>query len=89
MADHFLIDSYDPPDFALRLARKDVDLACQVGRQYDVPMKLANLAFAEMTEAINRGWGDRDSRVSMILQEERAGVQVNTTAEAIQDALGG
>ena len=87
MADHFLIDSYDPPDFALRLARKDVDLACQVGRQYDVPMKLANLALAEMTEALNRGWGDRDSRVPMVLQEERAGVQVNTTAEAIRDAL--
>lgn len=87
LADHFLIDSYDPPDFALRLARKDMDLACQVGRQYDVPMKLANLALAEMTEALNRGWGDRDSRVAMLLQEERAGVQVNTTPEAIKDAL--
>ena len=87
LADHFLIDDYDPPDFALRLARKDMDLACQVGRQYDVPMKLANLALAEMTEALNRGWGDRDSRVAMLLQEERAGVKVNTTPEAIQDAL--
>ena len=87
LADHFLIDDYDPPDFALRLARKDMDLACQVGRQYDVPMKLANLALAEMTEAINRGWGDRDSRVAMLLQEERAGVKVNTTPQAIQDAL--
>ena len=89
LADHFLIDSYDPPDFALRLARKDVDLACQVGRQYDVPMKLANLALAEMTEAINRGWGDRDSRVAMVLQEERAGARVNTTPEAIREALDG
>ena len=88
LAEHFLIDSYDPPDFALRLARKDMDLACQVGRQYDVPMKLANLALAEMTEALNRGWADRDSRVSMTLQEERAGVKVNTTAEAIREALG-
>ena len=87
LADHFLIDDYDPPDFALRLARKDMDLACQVGRQYDVPMKLANLALAEMTEALNRGWGDRDSRVAMLLQEERAGVKVNTTPQAIQDAL--
>ena len=73
LAEHFLIDSYDPPDFALLLARKDMDLACQVGRQYDVPMKLAKLALAEMTEALNRGWADRDSRVSMTLQEERAG----------------
>ena len=87
LADHFLIDDYDPPDFALRLARKDMDLACQVGRQYDVPMKLANLALAEMTEALNRGWGDRDSRVAMTLQEERAGVKVNATAEAIREGL--
>ena len=85
---HFLIDSYDPPDFALRLARKDMDLACQVGRQYDVPMKLANLALSEMTEALNRGWGDRDSRVAMTLQEERAAVKVDTTPEAIREALG-
>jgi len=88
LADHFLIDSYDPPDFALRLARKDMDLACQVGRQYDVPMKLANIALAEMTEALNRGWGERDSRVAMTLQEERAGVEVNTTPDAIREALG-
>ena len=87
LADHFLIDSYDPPDFALRLARKDMDLACQVGRQYDVPMKLANLALAEMTEALNRGWGGRDSRVAMTLQEERAGVKVDTTPQAIREAL--
>ena len=88
LKEHFLIDSYDPPDFPLRLGRKDLDLACQLGRQYDVPMKLANLALAEMTEALNRGWADRDSRVSMTLQEERAGVKVNTTAEAIRGALG-
>ncbi len=40
-------------------------------------------------EALNRGWGDRDSRVAMTLQEQRAGVEVNTTPEAIQEALGG
>ena len=62
LKEHFLIDSYDPPDFPLRLGRKDLDLACQLGRQYDVPMKLANLSLAEMTEALNRGWADRDSR---------------------------
>ena len=89
LKEHFLIDSYDPPDFPLRLGRKDLDLACQLGRQYDVPMKLANLSLADMTEALNRGWADRDSRVSMMLQEERAGVKVNTTAEAIREALGG
>jgi 3-hydroxyisobutyrate dehydrogenase len=28
-----------------------------------------------MTQALNRGWGNRDSRVPMLLQEERAGVE--------------
>ena len=36
-------------------------------------MALANLTLQEMMAAMNRGWGDRDSRVSMLLQEERAG----------------
>ena len=35
----------------------------------------ANLALEEMTEALNRGWGDRDSRSPMLLQHERAGVE--------------
>ena len=72
LAEHLLPGKFDPPDFALRLARKDVDLAVAVGREYDVPMRLANLTLQEMTEALNRGWGDRDSRSVQLLQEERA-----------------
>ena len=34
---------------------------------------LANLAYAELTEALNRGWENRDSRSPMLLQLERAG----------------
>ena len=87
MAEHLLPGNFDPPDFALRLARKDVDLAVSVGREYDVPMRLANLALQEMTEAMNRGWGDRDSRVAMLLQEERAGVEVRVDEEILNAAL--
>ena len=39
-------------------------------------MRLANLVLEEMTEARNRGWDNRDSRSPMLLQEERAGVQI-------------
>src|SRR5262249_27186403 len=67
---HFLPAHFDPPDFALRLARKDVSLAVEVGREFNVPMRLANLTLEELTEAFNRGWGQRDSRVAMLLQEE-------------------
>lgn len=87
MPDHFLPGKFDPPDFTLRLARKDVDLAVALGREYDVPMRIANLTLQEMTEALNRGWGDRDSRVAMVLQEERAGVQVRVSEEALREAL--
>jgi len=87
LAEHLLPGKFDPPDFALKLARKDVDLAVGVGREYDVPMRFANLALQELTEAINRGWGDRDSRVAMLLQEERAGVEVRVAEEVLRQAL--
>ena len=87
LTEHFLPGHFDPPDFALRLARKDVSLAVEVGREFDVPMRLANLTYAELTEAMNRGWSQRDSRVAMLLQEERAGVNVQVPQEKIQEIL--
>jgi 3-hydroxyisobutyrate dehydrogenase len=87
LTQQFLPGQFDPPAFALRLARKDVTLAVEVGREFDVPMRLANLTLAELTEAINRGWGQRDSRVAMLLQEERAGIEVRVPREQIQQVL--
>jgi 3-hydroxyisobutyrate dehydrogenase-like beta-hydroxyacid dehydrogenase len=75
MADHFLPGSYDPADFALRLLHKDVTLACQLARDVGVPARLVALAQEELTEALGRGWGNRDSRVPMLLQQERAGIE--------------
>lgn len=74
LGDHFLTGSYDPADFALRLLHKDVTLACQLAREVQVPMRLTNMALMELTEALNRGWGARDSRVGSLLQQERAGI---------------
>ncbi len=87
LAEHLLPGNFDPPAFALKLARKDVDLAVAVGREFDVPMRLANLTLQEMTEALNRGWGDRDSRSAMLLQEERSGVQVRVPEALLKQAL--
>ncbi len=87
LADNFLQGKYDPPGFALRLAHKDVTLATALGREHRVPMRVANLVLEEMTEALNRGWGDRDSRVAMLLQEERAGVQVRVDEAGLREAL--
>jgi 3-hydroxyisobutyrate dehydrogenase len=87
LADGFLLGRYDPPSFALRLAHKDVTLATALGREHQVPMRVANLVLEEMTEALNRGWGDRDSRSPMLLQEERAGVPVRADEAAIARVL--
>ncbi len=87
LADQFLPAVFDPPNFRLQLAHKDVSLATALGRELNVPMRLANLALEELTEAVNRGWSERDSRVAMLLQEERAGVQIKVSPERIQEVL--
>ena len=87
LAGQFLPGTFDPPSFALRLAHKDVTLATALGREVRVPMRLANLTLEEMTEALNRGWSERDSRVAMLLQEERAGVEVQVPPEQLRLAM--
>jgi 3-hydroxyisobutyrate dehydrogenase-like beta-hydroxyacid dehydrogenase len=87
LPDQFLANNYDPPAFALRLAHKDVSLACALGRELGVPMRLGNLVLAEMTEALNRGWGGRDSRAAMLLQIERAGVAIEVDPERLREAV--
>jgi 3-hydroxyisobutyrate dehydrogenase len=87
LVDQFLPGKYEPAAFALRLAHKDMSLATQLGRDFNVPMRIANMALAELSEALNRGWGDRDSRSPMILQQERAGVEIRVDPKRIEEAL--
>jgi 3-hydroxyisobutyrate dehydrogenase len=37
-------------------------------------MRLCNLVYQDMIEAMNRSWGGRDSQSILVLQQERAGV---------------
>ena len=87
LADHFLSNNYDPADFALKLAHKDVALAAELGRDIDVPMRFIDLTRAELAEALNRGWGERDSRVAMLLQQERAGVDIEVKPARLREVL--
>ena len=70
---------FEPANFALSLARKDIGLATDLGREFDVPMPVANLAEQIAIEAMNRGWGEMDSSVTFRLQEERSGVEVRAS----------
>lgn len=62
--------------FALKLARKDVGLATQLARTYNVPMRLAALCEQDLMQAMARGWGNKDASIVLTLQEERAHTQV-------------
>jgi 3-hydroxyisobutyrate dehydrogenase len=68
--------AFDTPNFALRLARKDVGLATELGREFEVPMAVANLVEQQLIEGLVRGWGAKDSSSVFMLQEGRAGVTV-------------
>jgi 3-hydroxyisobutyrate dehydrogenase len=87
IGEQFLQGRFDPPNFALALAHKDVTLATELAREIGVPMRLANLTYAEMTEALNRGWGSRDSRSYLLLQQERTGLNIKVPAEEIDAVL--
>ena len=87
LGDQYLADSYEPPAFALKLALKDMTLATDLGRELGVPMRMANIAYADMVEGTNRGWSARDSRSPMILQNERAGVKIAVDKKRIAQSL--
>lgn len=83
----YLQSKYDPPNFTLRLAHKDFTLALDLARELGVPMKQAETAYADYTEALERGWGERDSRVAMHVQNVRAGVEIKESAEDVAATL--
>ena len=67
---------YEPASFALNLAYKDISLATELAREYDVPMPMTTLAEQIALQAMNRGWGDQDSSVTVVLQEEQSNQEV-------------
>jgi 3-hydroxyisobutyrate dehydrogenase len=87
LAEQYLPGAFDPPAFALKLAHKDLSLALALAREVSVPMQLTSCAFGQFEEALQRGWGERDSRTPMLLQNERAGVEPRVPAEKLKEVL--
>ena len=88
LAEQYLPGAFEPPTFALRLAHKDLSLALDLAHEVKVPMQVAERAFADFEEAMQRGWAERDSRTPMLLQNERAGVSPHVPADKLREVLG-
>jgi len=87
VGEQFLQNRYEPAAFALRLAHKDMMLALDLARESGVPMPMAEQASQDFKAALERGWGEQDSRSPMRLQLERAGVHIEESAEAVRTTL--
>jgi 3-hydroxyisobutyrate dehydrogenase len=87
MAEQYLPGTFDPAAFSLRLAHKDLKLALEMGKANGVPMGMSEYVLREFDEAMARGWADRDARSSMLLQNERAGVEPRVPAPELKKAM--
>jgi 3-hydroxyisobutyrate dehydrogenase-like beta-hydroxyacid dehydrogenase len=73
LAAHFLPQRYDPPALSLTLARKDTQLLVELAHAVGAEVPRITEVLTRMDEASARGWGDRDSRVTMLQEQERGG----------------
>jgi 3-hydroxyisobutyrate dehydrogenase-like beta-hydroxyacid dehydrogenase len=68
---------FETKTFPLKLLRKDVGLATDLGRELNVPLPVANIVEQILVAAVNRGWGNKAAyTVTFQLQEEAAQVQI-------------
>lgn len=87
IGDQYLQSKYEPAAFTVRLAHKDLTLGLELAQQLGVPMKHAEVACQDFAAALDRGWGNRDSRSPMQIQNERAGVTIKVSAEDVKRTL--
>jgi 3-hydroxyisobutyrate dehydrogenase-like beta-hydroxyacid dehydrogenase len=63
--DFLMKESYEP-GFALRLLVKDLDLVSQMGKEFEIPLMMPNLALQMFRNAVQAGLGDKDMSAAVI-----------------------
>jgi len=58
-----------------------------MARTFGVPVRMGQIAIEELEGGLARGWADRDFRITMTMQEERAGVSARIPADALKKLL--
>ena len=76
----------DSPGFAIRLACKDVRLACEAAEAMGFTPLVGRGAHATMERAIEMGKGDRDTAALMFIREKELGIEVRQKAAALKSA---
>lgn len=66
----------DSPGFAIRLACKDVRLACEAADQMGFEASVGRGAQATMERAMSQGLADRDTAALMFLREKALGIEI-------------
>ena len=87
LANAFLPNRYEPPSAALAISHKDLTHATGLARQLGVPTPIADLALADIQQAVDRGWSQRDYHSALLLPQERAHVRIEVPIEGIRRAL--
>ncbi len=87
LIDEFLPGNYDQTQAQLRIVHKDMLSATDLAREIGVPMRIANLALADIQEAMARGWSERDCRSVMLLPQERVGIEIKVETAEIREVL--
>ena len=76
----------DSPGFAIRLACKDVRLACEAAEKMGFQASVGRGAQATMDRAIAMGLGDRDTAALMFIREKELDIEIRQQPTALQKA---
>ena len=74
----------DSPGFAIRLACKDVRLACDLAQSLGFPALVGRAAQKTMENVMEQGLGDRDTAAVLFAREKDLGIQVRQQAPGSQ-----
>ena len=70
------------PGFTVNLGRKDLGLAIDLAKDFDVPVQYGPLSWKEYDETSKRDRGLLDTGAVALIQEERAGVEIRSGMDA-------
>lgn len=85
--DEFLAQDFERNTAPLWVIYKDMESANGLALELGVPLRMANLALADIQEAMQRGWSGRDCRVVTLLPQERVGVEIKVDRADIEEVL--